>query len=1223
MKNASFTSKTLRLMTFALAMLLWQFAGAQTYNGSGLPLPIPLTGTGGFPCLGGPTASSANVPLTGTVNGDFFIDNVTISLTHTWNSDLAITLVSPSGTTLNLSDGNGGTSDNYINTVFKDDDATDYPNITTGTGPFTGTFNPEGPGTFSSTFGGEPINGNWTLEICDGVGGDSGQLTAFSITFASLSCEITCPDNVVAANSPGVCEGCVDIPLPDVDDACAGSPAGFVTLNSPTVQYNFDALGLIATPADVSGATADALFPVNINVTYDGDHGATTESFVLTGPDGSQVINTSGGECVTQNPSASVAAATWNNWVNTFGSTLTFTLQPDADVDNFCAVQQYSIEVVYATAEESAANDYNGLADASDCYPVGTTTVTYTTFDVTGAPVQCSFTVTINDEEAPVFPNCPNDILVDLLPGLCETSIVFDAEAVDNCPASSNTFDVGGQTIGGLGINCNLGLNTLPTKHYRTWTVPAGPPVSITGINTGINTSPGIVGAEYDVNVYRVTGGFPGGTLTLVASGASGVVPAGANFLHTTAVTPTQPVSAGDELVIEIDHPGGVFNFFFGYGPNNQPSWLEAVDCGAAVPTLSPSLGVPDGLVMQVSAATAGVDVARCDDIPFNSGDLWPIGSYDICFEATDEAGNPGNCNFNVTITEFSNATETLACNDNVQVSIPAAGVAEVGADMILEGGPYGCYDDYIVSIEGGDNLVGCSDIGGPWTVMVTDPDTGNKCWGSIVVEDKLDPTIECEDFAIACSQDIDDIVFDVPFGGTIVQASGARPTYDASTDNVEFTIGVPGAAQVTDINVSLNISHTWTSDLDVFLIAPNGDQITLFNDQCGTADDVDVTMDDDGAPFACSGGTPAIAGTLQPTQPLSTFNGLNPSGTWTVRVTDDAGGDATNINNITLEITYSSVYPSPVADDNCPLPFNALSFVDTEFTSDPCDGDAGQILRTWTVTDASGNTASCVQTISIDRPGLDGIMVPPFYDDIQAPAFDCDNDPFWDVNGNGYPDATVDEAGAPTINGLPIVNGDLCNFTVSFEDEVVDICPGSFKIFRSWLVIDWCAGESVEYDQIIKVVDNEGPEVVCPQGPVTINVYSGAYQQNGPHDICTGNVVIPAIEVVGDNCSGYDGSEDVTEIWTLGAGQLLGSIAGNGGTFQNIELIADNPPTNNARYTIRHRVYDGCGNLTDCLYDITVVDKIPPVAICDEITELGLSPTTVVAVTAVLYTAS
>ncbi len=100
-----------------------------------------------FTSLDTPVAIStlAGVTYTSVINiaDDLPIDdvNVTINIDHTWVSDLDVSLQSPAGTVVNLSFGNGGSADNYTDTVFDDDAAT---SITGGSPPFTGTFQPEG-----------------------------------------------------------------------------------------------------------------------------------------------------------------------------------------------------------------------------------------------------------------------------------------------------------------------------------------------------------------------------------------------------------------------------------------------------------------------------------------------------------------------------------------------------------------------------------------------------------------------------------------------------------------------------------------------------------------------------------------------------------------------------------------------------------------------------------------------------------------------------------------------------------------------------------------------------------------------------------------------------------------------------------------------------------------------------------------------------------------------
>ena len=68
--------------------------------------------------------------------------NVTINLTHSFVSDLAIVLISPSGTRVEFRSNNGDDGLNYTNTTFDDEVGTP---ITEGSAPFTGSFRPEVP----------------------------------------------------------------------------------------------------------------------------------------------------------------------------------------------------------------------------------------------------------------------------------------------------------------------------------------------------------------------------------------------------------------------------------------------------------------------------------------------------------------------------------------------------------------------------------------------------------------------------------------------------------------------------------------------------------------------------------------------------------------------------------------------------------------------------------------------------------------------------------------------------------------------------------------------------------------------------------------------------------------------------------------------------------------------------------------------------------------------
>ncbi|MCB9169890.1 MAG: choice-of-anchor J domain-containing protein [Flavobacteriales bacterium] len=105
---------------------------------------------------------------------------VTLNITHTYDADLDIYLDGPGGCgTLELSTDNGGSGDNYTNTVIQTGAGTP---ITGGSAPFTGTFAPEGNISALATC---PVNGTWTLRVADDAGGDTGTLLDWGLSIST------------------------------------------------------------------------------------------------------------------------------------------------------------------------------------------------------------------------------------------------------------------------------------------------------------------------------------------------------------------------------------------------------------------------------------------------------------------------------------------------------------------------------------------------------------------------------------------------------------------------------------------------------------------------------------------------------------------------------------------------------------------------------------------------------------------------------------------------------------------------------------------------------------------------------------------------------------------------------------------------------------------------------------------------------------------------------
>ncbi len=154
------------------------------------------------------------------------------------------------------------------------------------------------------------------------------------------------------------------------------------------------------------------------------------------------------------------------------------------------------------------------------------------------------------------------------------------------------------------------------------------------------------------------------------------------------------------------------------------------------------------------------------------------------------------------------------------------------------------------------------------------------------------------------------------------------------STSYTARTITVPATtATVSDVNVALNFTHQYMSDVQIELLNPQGKTVKLFEKGCGdTNSSLVLNYDDLGGAITCEKQT---LQTVAPFDPLYLFNELNPSGTWTLRIRDEFVGDVGTLNSAsvsictkaytamaatTLDLSNVLVYPNPTKGDFCVL---------------------------------------------------------------------------------------------------------------------------------------------------------------------------------------------------------------------------------------------------------------------------------------------------------------
>jgi len=137
-------------------------------------------------------------------------------------------------------------------------------------------------------------------------------------------------------------------------------------------------------------------------------------------------------------------------------------------------------------------------------------------------------------------------------------------------------------------------------------------------------------------------------------------------------------------------------------------------------------------------------------------------------------------------------------------------------------------------------------------------------------------------------------------------------------------TVNVPASTgTVSDVNVSVNVTHDRLSDVEIQIVSPQGTVVRLYNKSCANNGSLGLQFDDSGVVLDCNKTTSQI---VVPVDVLSAFNGQNPQGTWTLRVRDAVVGLFGTINSASINIcnqTFTlgnaaiedidfSLYPNP-----------------------------------------------------------------------------------------------------------------------------------------------------------------------------------------------------------------------------------------------------------------------------------------------------------------------
>jgi len=137
----------------------------------------------------------------------FGLEQICLSITHSWDADVTATLEAPDGTQITLFSAIGGSDDDFDGTCFRGDATT---SIVAANAPFSGTFKSMNPLGFANN--NQNPNGDWKLRIYDSASGDQGTLDSWSITFGNAPATY---QPFIGSNLPIVILNTNNQPIPD------------------------------------------------------------------------------------------------------------------------------------------------------------------------------------------------------------------------------------------------------------------------------------------------------------------------------------------------------------------------------------------------------------------------------------------------------------------------------------------------------------------------------------------------------------------------------------------------------------------------------------------------------------------------------------------------------------------------------------------------------------------------------------------------------------------------------------------------------------------------------------------------------------------------------------------------------------------------------------------------------------------------------------------------
>ena len=800
------------------------------------------------------------------------------------------------------------------------------------------------------------------------------------------------------------------------------------------------------------------------------------------------------------------------------------------------------------TVDCSASTDPMDTGEASATDDCGTVTITYTDVttglcpktltrtwqaeDLCGNIATCDQIITINDQVPPSI-TCPSDLTLDCVASL-DTSNTGVPVVTDNCSDFVLTYS-------------DVRSGSCPETLVRTWTAEddCGNIATCDQTITISDDTPPQITCPPDVSVACNANTFPSATGIATATDACGSVTVTyADSLSGSCpevltrtwtaeddcgniATCVQTISKVDDtpptivcppnVTVDCNAPtdtsstggsatatdacGGVTISYTETITGSCPeiltrTWTAEDDCGNVatcdqIITIEdsdpPEIICPDDLTLDCGSSTDTTTTGTpdvtddCSAISLSYVDVLTGDCPQILtrtWTAEDECGNVASCDQLITLVD--NGAPTISCPPDLTVECMES------IDTSLTGVPDAMDDCSAVTLTWEDVTSGnCPTVvTRTWTAMDGCDNTAT-CVQLITVDDQTPPDLTCPpDITLECGMSVDTSMTGSP-----------TVTDGCSSVSLTFTDSYSG-------NCPETLTRTWTAEDECGNLSTCIQTITIedtsppviscpLNITIDCGDPVDTTATGSVTVISdCSNVVVSYSDNRTGACPVTLTR------TWTV--VDDCGNVTTCDQIITVEDSKPPTLICPpdttlgcgeLADTSATgvaVAIDSCSSVTVTYSDEIEGGCSQSVTRTWTATDSCGNSATCVQVISVvdDSPPV-----------ITCPA---------DLTVGCTESTDTSSTGSATAT-------DDCQLSVliTYTDVVTGICPR--VITRTFTADDGC-GNIVTCDQTITIDDTIPPSIVCPPDVTVFCREEGDFAKTGwptVADNCPSGVVV------------------------------------------------------------------------------------------------------------------